>query len=148
MEALQTHPSVYEWIMSTKQVETNDVNGSWLTKQGLSSSRRSWQRNIVCHHANPVISKRRRLSRRENKVVMEWYLLSECKVRGYRKRMLSLWLNKVMFWVSEQRLVYQPNAIRRNSWMIELEVKELERNLVENDSYKGKKEVMMIQVVT
>ena len=32
--------------------------------------------------------------------------------------------------------------------MIELEVKELERNLVENDSYKGKKEVMMMQVVT
>ena len=32
--------------------------------------------------------------------------------------------------------------------MTELEVKELERNLVENDSYKEKKEVMKIQVVT
>ena len=67
---------------------------------------------------------------------MECYLLSEPKVRGYRKRMLSLWLNKGMFWVSEQGLVDQTNTIRRNSWMIELEIEELERNLAENDSYK------------
>ena len=31
---------------------------------------------------------------------MEFYLLSEPKIRGYRKQMLSLWLNKGMFWVS------------------------------------------------
>ena len=41
-----------------------------------------------------------------------------------------------MFWVSEQRLVDQANTFRRNSWMIELEIEELERNLAENDSYK------------
>ena len=69
---------------------------------------------------------------------MECYLLSEPKVRGYRKRMLSLWLNKGMFWVSEQRLVDQTNPICRNSWMAELEIEELERNLAENDSYKKK----------
>ena len=67
---------------------------------------------------------------------MECYLLSEPKVRGYRKHILSLWLNKGMFWVSEQRLVDQVNTIHRNSWMTELEIKELERNLAENDSYK------------
>ena len=50
--------------------------------------------------------------------------------------MLSLWLNKGVFWVSEQRLVDQANTIRRNSWMTELEIEELERNLAENDSYK------------
>ena len=43
---------------------------------------------------------------------MECYLLSEPKIRGYRKRMLSLWLQKGMFWVSEQRLVDQANTIR------------------------------------
>ena len=37
------------------------------------------------------------------------------KIRGYRKRMLSLWLQKGMFWVSEQRLVDQANTICRNS---------------------------------
>ena len=36
---------------------------------------------------------------------MECYFLSELKIRGYRKRMPGLWLQKGMFWVSEQRLV-------------------------------------------
>ena len=52
---------------------------------------------------------------------MECYLLSETKTRGYRKHMLSLWLQKGMFWVSEQRLVAQANTICRNGWMTELE---------------------------
>ena len=69
---------------------------------------------------------------------MEYYLLSEPKVRGYRKLMLSLWLNKSMFWVLEQRLVGQANTIRRNSWMTELGIEKLERNLAENESYKKK----------
>ena len=58
---------------------------------------------------------------------MECYLLSEPKIRVCRKRILSLWLQKGMFWVSEQRLVDQANTIRRNSWMTELEKEELER---------------------
>ena len=69
---------------------------------------------------------------------MECHLLSELKVRSYRKRTLSLWLNKGMFWVSEQRLDDQANTILRNSWMTELEIEKLDRNLAENDSYKEK----------
>ena len=65
---------------------------------------------------------------------MECYLLSEPKITGYRKRMLSLWQQKGMFWVSEQRLVDQPNTIRRNSCMTELEIKELERKVTGSDS--------------
>ena len=38
--------------------------------------------------------------------------------------------------MSEQRLVDQANTICRNSWMTELEIEELERNLAENNSYK------------
>ena len=41
-----------------------------------------------------------------------------------------------MFWVSEQRLVYRTNTTSRNSWIAELEIEELERNLAENYSYK------------
>ena len=67
---------------------------------------------------------------------MEGYLLSEPNVRGSRKCMLSLWLNKGMFWVSEQRLVDQAKTICRNSWMTELKIEELEMNLAENDSDK------------
>ena len=65
---------------------------------------------------------------------MECYLLSEPKIRGYRKRMLSLWLQKGMFWVSEKRLVDQANTICRNSCMTELEIKEPERKVTGSDS--------------
>ena len=60
--------------------------------------------------------------------------MSEPKIKRYRKRMLSLWLQKDMFWVSEQRLVDQANTIRRNSWMTELEIEELERKVTGSDS--------------
>ena len=65
---------------------------------------------------------------------MECYLFSEPKVRGYRKRMLSLWLQKDMFWASEQRLVDLANTIHRNSWMTELEIEQLERKVTGSDS--------------
>ena len=120
--------------MSSNETETNDVNGSRLAEQGPSSGRCSRQGNIGRHHANPVISKRRKWTSQENKIVIECYLLSEPKIRGYRKRMLSLWLQKGMFWVSEQRLVDQANTIHRNSWMTELEIEELERKVTGSDS--------------
>ena len=88
----------------------------------------------VLNHANPVISKRREWTSQENKIVMQCNLLSEPKIRGYRKRILSLWLQKGMFWVSEQRLVDQANTICKNSWMTELEIEELERKVTGSDS--------------
>ena len=39
-----------------------------------------------------------------------------------------------MFWVSEQRLVDQANTIRRNSWVTESEIEELERKVTGSDS--------------
>ena len=107
---------------------------SQLAQQGPSSGRCSQQGHIGHHHVNPVISKRRKWTNQENKIVMECYLLSEPKIRGYRKRMLSLWLQKGMFWVSEQRLVDQANTVRRNSWMTELEIEELGRKVTGSDS--------------
>ena len=120
--------------MSSDEIETNNGNGSPLTEQGPSSGKCSRQGNIGHHHANFVISKRRKWTSQDNKIVMECYLLSEPKIRGYRKRMLRLWQQKGMFWVSEQRLVDQTNTICRNSWMTELEIEELERKVTESDS--------------
>ena len=61
--------------------------------------------------------------------------MSESKIREYRERMLSLWMQKSMFWVSEQRLVDPANTISRNSWMTELEmIQELERKVAGSDS--------------
>ena len=111
--------------MSSNEIKTNDVNGSLLAEEGPPFGRCSRQSNIGCHHATPVISKRRKWTSQENKVVIECYLFSELKIRGDRKRMLSLWPQKGLFWVSEQRLVDQANTIRRNSWITELEIEEL-----------------------
>ena len=119
--------------MSSNEVQTNDVNGSRLAEQGPSSGRCSRQGNIGRHHENPVISKRKKWTSQKNKIVMECYLLSEPKIRGYRKRMLSLWQQKGMFWVSEQR-VDQANTIGRYSWMTELEIEERERKVTGSDS--------------
>ena len=71
-------------------IETNEVNGSRLAQQGPSSTRCSQQGSIGRYHANPVISKRRKWTSQDNEIVMEYYLLSEPKIRGFRKRMLSL----------------------------------------------------------
>ena len=68
--------------MSSNEIQTNNVNGSRLAEQGSLSSRCSQQGNIGHHHANPVISKRRKWTSQENKIVMEHYLLSEPKIRG------------------------------------------------------------------
>ena len=83
--------------MSSNEIETNDVNMSRLVEQRPSSGRCSRHGNIGRHHANPVTSKRRKWTSEENKIVMECYLLSEPKIREYRKRMLSLWLQKGVF---------------------------------------------------
>ena len=120
--------------MSSNEIETNDVNGSQLAEQEPSPGRCSRQGDIGHHHANPVISKRRKQPSQENKIVKECYLLSEPKIRGYRKHILSLSLQKGMFWVSEQRLVDEANTIRRNSWMTDLEIEELERKVTGSDS--------------
>ena len=76
--------------MSSNEIKTNNMNGSRLAQQGPWSGRCSRQGNIGHHHANPVISERRKWTSQENKIVMEYYLLSEPNIRGYRKRMLSL----------------------------------------------------------
>ena len=65
---------------------------------------------------------------------MECYLLSQPKIRGCRKDILSLRLQKCIIWVSEQRLVDQADNIHRNSRMTELEIEELERKVTGSDS--------------
>ena len=68
--------------MSSNEIETNDVNGSQLAEQGPSSGRCSRQGNIGRHHANPVISKRRKWTSQKNKIVMECYSLIDPRLEG------------------------------------------------------------------
>ena len=55
---------------------------------------------------------------------MECYLLSELKVRGYRKGMLSLWLKKGCF------------GYQNKDQLTKHICRELVRNVAENDSFK------------
>ena len=80
--------------MSSNKIETNDVHGSRLAEQGPSSGRCFGQENIGRHQGNPVISMGRKWTSQENKIVINCYILSEPKIRGCRKRMLSLWQQK------------------------------------------------------
>ena len=66
--------------MSSNEIETNDLNGPRFAEQGPSSGRCSREGNIGRHHANPIISKRRKWINQENEIVTECYLLSEPKV--------------------------------------------------------------------
>ena len=67
--------------MSRDDIEFNDINGSRLAEQGPLSGRCSRQGNIGHHHANPVISKRRKWTSQGNKIIMECYLLTEVNIR-------------------------------------------------------------------
>ena len=78
--------------MSSNEMKTNDVNGFRFAEQGPSSGWCSRQENSGRHYVNSAISKRRKGTSQENKIVMGCYLSGEPKIRGYRKYMLKLWL--------------------------------------------------------
>ena len=102
--------------MSTKQIVTNDRNRSSLAKQGPSSGRCFWQGNIGRHHASSVISKQKKWSSQENKIVKECSLY-KVNLRLEVIESVKLWFNKTMFSVPQQRLVNQANTIHRNRWI-------------------------------
>ena len=52
--------------MSSNEIETNNLNGSRFAEQGPSSGRCSREGDIGRHHANPIISKRRKWINQEN----------------------------------------------------------------------------------
>ena len=83
--------------MSTKQIETDNVNGFRFAEQGPLFSRCSRRRNIGHHHVNLVINDQRKWSCQENKIITGCYLLSDTKVRGYIKCMLNFGLKAVCF---------------------------------------------------
>ena len=52
--------------------------------------------------------------------------MSDAKSRSYNKKYFG------MFWVSEQRLIEQVNAICKTNWMTKVEIVELVRKSVED----------------
>ena len=54
-------------------------------------------------------------------------------IRGYRQRMFREWKERGMFETTEQRLCDQARAIRKNGWLLELEL-EMIRRKIENEA--------------
>ena len=50
---------------------------------------------------------RRKWSKDDNRIAMECFIRSKPENRGYRRRMISIWQDRGMFEISEQRLADQ-----------------------------------------
>ena len=73
--------SYYEWIMSSYEIQTKNMNGSRLAEKGPLSSKCSQQGNIGRHHVNPVISKRRKWTSHK-RVRLLWSAIYWVSFRG------------------------------------------------------------------
>ena len=70
-----------------------------------------------------------------NIAVMECYFLSKPvddvgkPIRGYRRRMHKVWNERQTFKVTEQRLCDQARMSRKNGWLTQVELEEIQRKL-------------------
>ena len=78
--------------MSSNEIETNDVNGSQLAEQGPFSGSVLNRGTLVV--IMQILSLRREESGLAKRIRSLW---SAVEIRGYRKCILSLWLQKGMF---------------------------------------------------
>ena len=64
-------------------------------------------------------------TREENQLVFHCYFRSNSTQRGYRKRMIDIWKECVMFQTTSQRLVDQVSTIIKKGWFSDLELLEI-----------------------
>ena len=70
---------------------------------------------------------RRKWSKDDNIIAMECFIRNKPENRGYRRRMISIWQDRGMFEISEQRLADQVKQIKHNQWLTKVEVEEMSR---------------------
>ena len=113
----------------------NDVNGTGTLCEGPPSGRCpvGEQRRPGRHSATARLNWTKEI----NKLVMECFYLSKPfddngkPVRGYRQRMYRIWKEKCPFETTEQRLCDQARSIRKNGWLSDIELEEIQRKLLE-----------------
>ena len=64
---------------------------------------------------------RRKWSKDDNRIAMKRFMRSKPENRGYRRRMISIWQDRGMFEISEQRLADQVKQIKHNQWLTKVE---------------------------
>ena len=114
--------------MSNEINSNNGVKEIGTACEGLSPGRCSMekQRGPGRHQTT---ARRRKWSQIDNRTVMQCFYLSKTGKREYRKRMHSLWMERSMFQVIEQRLVDQANQTQKKKWLSNIELEEIKRNI-------------------
>lgn len=101
--------------MSGISNSVNGVNGARTVSNGSSLGRCPvvQQHGPGRHPATADQDQNQRIlwSKETSRVVMECYIRSNTELRGYRKGMRQLWIDKGMFEVKEQRLADQIRQI-------------------------------------
>ena len=70
-------------------------------------------------------NKRRTWTREENQLLLECYFRSNTSQRGYRKRMMDIWQQRLTFQTTSQRLADQVRTIMKKGWFSDLELLEI-----------------------
>ena len=102
------------------------------------------------------VTVRTKWSKEVNKVVMECFFRSKPfdsngkPIRGYRQRMMREWRERGDFDVTEQRLCDQARAIRKNGWLSDLELENIQRLISDNnevnENLEGEEENVTVDV--
>ena len=123
--------------MSNQNSENNGVNRAGPVGEGSSPGRCSLVRQQgPGRHPTTV---RTKWSKNVNKIVMECFFRSKPfdddgkPIRGYRQRMMQEWKEHGVFEITEQRLCDQARAIRKNGWLSDLELENIQR-MIEAES--------------
>ena len=113
--------------MNQSNDRENNVNGTGSSNgEGVTfgSGSGGQQPDLGRHQATA----RRKWNKEVNKIVMRCFYRSEPTKRGCRKMMLSMRNELGVLEISEQRLADQARAIRKNGWLSEIELEEIQRN--------------------
>ena len=76
------------------------------------SSPEAIQANSGRENKQTVRRIRKNWTQEENRIVMECYYRKKPNIDGYQQRMYTIWKDKGMFNITEQRLIYGPTKVR------------------------------------
>ena len=122
--------------MFNNNITTNGVNETRTdNSESLAPGRCSAkQQRGPGRHPATVANKRVKWTKEYNKLAIECFLRSQPNVRGYRKRMLTIWNEKGLFKVSEAQLASQTRCIRDREWLSSIEIEEIKRKVDQQET--------------
>ena len=123
--------------MSNQNSENTDVYRARTVGEGSSPGRRCLVgQQGPSRHSTTV---KTMWSKNVNKIVLECFFRSKTfdddgkPIRGYRQQMMQKWKEHGVFEITEKRLCDQPRAIKKNSWLSDLELENI-RRMIEAES--------------